>query len=63
VIDKLNVALRAALQDDNVKKRFAELSTEAVPMDKVTSEALRSHLAAEIEKWGKVIRAAGVQAD
>jgi len=63
VIDKLNVALRAALQDDNVKKRFAELSTEAVPMEKVTPEALRSHLAAEIEKWGKVIRAAGVQAD
>jgi len=63
VIEKLNVALRAALQDDNVKKRFAELSTEAVPMEKVTPEALRSHLAAEIEKWGKVIRAAGVQAD
>jgi len=34
-----------------------------VPMDKVTPEALRTHLAAETEKWGKVIRAAGVQAD
>jgi len=32
-------------------------------MDKVTPEALRTHLAAETEKWGKVIRAAGVQAD
>jgi len=46
-----------------VKKRFAELSTEAVSMEKVTSESLRTHLAAEIDKWGKVIRAAGVQAD
>jgi tripartite-type tricarboxylate transporter receptor subunit TctC len=63
VMAKLNTALRAALQDDMVKKRFAELSTEAVPMDKVTSESLRTHLTAEIEKWGKVIRAAGVQAD
>lgn len=63
VMEKLNTALRAALQDDAVKQRFAELSTEAVPMDKVTPEALRKHLAAETEKWGKVIRAAGVQAD
>ena len=63
VMEKLNTALRAALQDDMVKHRFAELSTEAVPMDKVTPEALRTHLAAETEKWGKVIKAAGVQAD
>jgi tripartite-type tricarboxylate transporter receptor subunit TctC len=63
VIDKLNAALRAALQDDMVKRRFAELSSEAAPMDKITPESLRTHLAAEIDKWGKVIRAAGVQAD
>jgi tripartite-type tricarboxylate transporter receptor subunit TctC len=63
VIEKLNTALRAALQDETVRHRFAELSTEAVPMDKVTPESLRTHLAAETEKWGKVIRAAGVQAD
>lgn len=41
---------------------LADLSSEIVPMDKVTPEALRSHLAAESAKWGKVIRAAGVQA-
>ncbi|MET3494664.1 tripartite tricarboxylate transporter substrate-binding protein [Variovorax boronicumulans] len=63
VVARLNTALRAALQDDMVKARFAELSTEAAPMDKVTPEGLRTHLAAEIDKWGKVIRAAGVQAD
>ena len=63
VIEKLNVALRAALQDDMVKHRLAELSSEIVPLDKQTPEGLRTHLASEIEKWGKVIRAAGVQAD
>ncbi|MBB3182209.1 tripartite-type tricarboxylate transporter receptor subunit TctC [Variovorax sp. Sphag1AA] len=63
VIDKLNVALRAALQDDMVKRRIAELSSEIVPMDKVTPEALRTHLASEVEKWGKVIRAAGIQGE
>ncbi|MDM0088992.1 MULTISPECIES: tripartite tricarboxylate transporter substrate-binding protein [unclassified Variovorax] len=63
VTAKLNVALRAALQDEAVKARIAELSSEIVPMDKVTPESLRTHLAAETAKWGKVIRASGVQAD
>ncbi|SCK58889.1 Tripartite-type tricarboxylate transporter, receptor component TctC [Variovorax sp. HW608] len=63
VLDKLNVALRAALQDDMVKRRIADLSSEIVPMDKVTPEALRTHLVSEVEKWGKVIRAAGIQGE
>ena len=60
---KLNVALRAALQDDAVKARIAELSSEIVPMDKVTPESLRTLLTAETAKWGKVIKASGVQAE
>jgi tripartite-type tricarboxylate transporter receptor subunit TctC len=63
VVAKLNQALRAALQDAMVVQRIAELSAEIVPMDKVTPEALKNHLAAETVKWGKVIKAAGVQAD
>ncbi|MDL9997208.1 tripartite tricarboxylate transporter substrate-binding protein [Variovorax sp. J22P240] len=63
VIEKINIALRAALQDDVVKQRLADLSSEIVPMDKVTPEALHSHLASEIAKWGKVIRAAGIQGE
>jgi len=63
VIDKLNVALRVALQDDMVKHRIADLSAEIVPMEKVTPEALRTHLASEVDKWGKVIRAAGIQGE
>ena len=60
---KLNTALRAALQDDHVKKRLTELSSEIVSPDKVTPEGLRKHLEAETVKWGKAIRAAGVQAE
>ncbi|MEJ8826015.1 tripartite tricarboxylate transporter substrate-binding protein [Variovorax humicola] len=63
VRDKLNAALRAGLQDSHVKQRLAESSSEIVPVDKQTPEALRTHLQAEIDKWGKVIRAAGVQAE
>jgi len=63
VVRQLNGALRTALQDAVVKQRLAELNAEIVPMDKVRPESLRSHLAAETARWGKVIRAAGVQAD
>lgn len=62
-LDKLNAALRAALQDPTVKQRLADLSSDIVPMDKVTPAALRSHLEAEIAKWGPVIRKAGIYAD
>ena len=63
VTARLNAALRAALQDDVVKARIAELSSEIVPMDKVTPESLRTLLTSETQRWGKVIRAAGVQAE
>ncbi len=63
VIDKLNAALRFAMQDPEVKKRLTELSSDIVPMDKITPSGLRTHLEAEINKWGPVIRKAGVYAD
>ncbi|WP_412556701.1 tripartite tricarboxylate transporter substrate-binding protein [Xylophilus sp. GOD-11R] len=62
-IGKINAALRAALQDDTVKTRLAELSSEIVPMDKVTPESLQKQLQSEMVKWEKVIKAANVQAE
>lgn len=62
-LEKINAALRVALQDPVVKQRLADLSSDIVPMDKVTSSALKSHLEAEIAKWGPVIRKAGIYAD
>jgi tripartite-type tricarboxylate transporter receptor subunit TctC len=63
VLEKVNVALRAALQDPMVKQRLADLSSDVAPMDKVTPAGLRSHLEAEIAKWGPVIQKAGIYAD
>jgi tripartite-type tricarboxylate transporter receptor subunit TctC len=63
VTAKLNVALRAALHDDMVKARLAELSSEIVTMDKVTPESLRAQLQSETLKWGKVIREARIEAE
>ena len=63
VVDRLGTALREALKDPNVKARFAELGTEPVPAEKATPEGLRTHLKAEIDKWGPIYKKAGAYAD
>ena len=63
VIDKLSAALQHAVKDETVRKRFADLGAETMPSERATPEALRKHLKAEIEKWGPLIKKAGVYAD
>jgi tripartite-type tricarboxylate transporter receptor subunit TctC len=63
VTEKINMALRAALQDPTVVQRLAELSSDIPPSDKITPNGLKTYLEAEIAKWGPVIKKAGVYAD
>jgi tripartite-type tricarboxylate transporter receptor subunit TctC len=63
VIDALVKALQTALHDGTVKQRFAELGTEPVPDNRATPAALRAHLRAEIDRWGPILKKAGVYAD
>ncbi len=63
VIDTLVKANQAALKDEGVIKRFADLGTEPVPADKATPAYLQKFLAAEIAKWGPIIQKAGQYAD
>lgn len=63
IIDKLSKALQEALKDATLKQRFADLGSEPVTQDRATPEALRVHLKSEIDKWGPIIKKAGVFAD
>ena len=63
IIDKLSKALQGALKDPNLKQRFADLGSEPVAQNLATPDALRAHLKAEIDKWGPIIKKAGVFAD
>lgn len=63
IIDKLSKALQEALKDPNLKQRFADLGSEPVALNLATPEALRNHLKSEIDKWGPIIKKAGVFAD
>ncbi len=63
VLEKINAALRAAMQDPTVVQRLADLSSDIPSAEKMTAAGLKSHLEAEINKWGPVIKKAGIYAD
>ena len=63
VLDKVGVALRAAMADPAVKQRLTDLSSDIVSADKMTPAGLKSFLESETAKWGPVIKKAGVYAD
>lgn len=63
VVDKLNAALDAALDDPRVVARFADLGTEPEPRDRRSPAFHQKFLESEIAKWKPVIQQAGVFAD
>jgi tripartite-type tricarboxylate transporter receptor subunit TctC len=60
IIEKLNAAINAALDQPTPKARLAALGVE--PMKKTPAE-FAQFIAAENDKWGKVIRAANLKLD
>jgi tripartite-type tricarboxylate transporter receptor subunit TctC len=63
VTDKLVAALQEAVKDAAVRARLADLGAESVSPERARPDALRAHLKAEIDKFGPLIRQAGVFAD
>ena len=63
VLEKIHAAMRAAMKDPQVVQRLADLSSDVPSDDKMTSAGLKTHLTAEINKWGPVIKKAGIYAD
>jgi tripartite-type tricarboxylate transporter receptor subunit TctC len=63
VVDKLTKSLQDAIKDSTVKQRFADLGAEPVTEKGATPEALRAQLKSEIDRWGPIIKKAGVYAD
>ena len=60
IIDKLNQAVSAALADPNISQRLSDLGSPQVAMAPAQFHQVIVH---ETEKWGKVIRAAGIKAE
>ena len=60
VVTKLNAEINAGLADAKMKERFADLGGVPLPMSPAEFGNL---VAAETEKWGKVIAFAGIKAE
>jgi tripartite-type tricarboxylate transporter receptor subunit TctC len=58
IVERLNKEVNAALADPAMKARLADLGNAPVPM---TSADFGKLIAAETEKWAKVIRAANIK--
>jgi tripartite-type tricarboxylate transporter receptor subunit TctC len=59
IVDRLNREMNRGLADGGVRASFANLAAAPLPMSPAEFGA---HVAAETEKWGRVIRAAGIRA-
>ncbi|HEX9468823.1 MAG TPA: tripartite tricarboxylate transporter substrate-binding protein, partial [Bradyrhizobium sp.] len=60
IVDRLNQEINVGLADAKLKARLADLGA-AVFVGSPSDFA--KHIAAETEKWGKVVRAASLRAD
>jgi tripartite-type tricarboxylate transporter receptor subunit TctC len=60
IIERLNAALRASLEDPTLRERLAREG--AVPLPS-TPEEYAADIDAEEKKWGKIVRDAGVKAE
>jgi tripartite-type tricarboxylate transporter receptor subunit TctC len=63
IIAKLEASLQAALANETVISRFAELGTVPVTAEEATPAALTETLSSQIALWKGVIEEAGVYAD
>ena len=63
VVQKLSTALKAALKDPDLVKRFNDINTEPMPEDRATPEAAQRMLLSEIDRWAPIINAVGEYAD
>ena len=62
IVEKLNAAVVAALEDPSARQRLIDLGSNPPP-EQQTPEALRAFHRAEIEKWWPIIKAGNIRVE
>jgi tripartite-type tricarboxylate transporter receptor subunit TctC len=60
VVDRLDQAMRAAINDPAIQRRVQELGSIPAAPDRQGPEALRALVRGEVARWAEVVRAAGI---
>ncbi len=60
IVERLSAEVQKAVSTPELKKRFLDLGAESMPS---SPDAFAAFTRAEYERWGKVIREAGIKAD
>ena len=63
IVAKANAALKLALTDPHVRKKIEEIGAIPPKPEEMTAEWMDQFLRAEVDQWGKVVRAAGVSVE
>ena len=63
MLAKINQALKAALKDSEFVKKEQALGAVIITDKRLEPAEHRKYVQAEIDKWGPIIKAAGVYAD
>jgi tripartite-type tricarboxylate transporter receptor subunit TctC len=61
IVDKLNAALRQALDTPNVKEKLEAIGAIAPRKENRTPEGLRAFVGTEIQKWAPIMKAANIE--
>jgi tripartite-type tricarboxylate transporter receptor subunit TctC len=63
IVEKLNSALQKAITDPGSREKFLQLGAEPPPESQRSPQALRQIHAADVTKWGEVIRGANIKVE
>lgn len=63
IVRKLNKAMSDTVDNPGIRKKLEDLGLEILPPEQRTPEYLAKYLPENIERWAKVIKAAGISTD
>jgi tripartite-type tricarboxylate transporter receptor subunit TctC len=63
IVDKMHQTIEAVVTKPEIKQKMESLGLEILPPEQRTSAYLAKFLKEDVERWGKVIKAAGISVD